>query len=111
MDIHTPTDVHQDYSLMISTSSVHSKKKPDVVHLLQVSLLCQMACKSYLILILLLLVLLAVAPVTDAPLDLAQKCDPAECVLPYCYCSKDGTSIPKDLSAEEVSNIFAFMLI
>ncbi|CAO1383423.1 unnamed protein product [Diamesa tonsa] len=43
-----------------------------------------------------------VAPVTDAPLDLAQKCDPAECVLPYCYCSKDGTSIPKDLSAEEI---------
>lgn len=98
MVIHTQTDVHQDYSLMILINSVHSKRKPDVVHLHQVSLLCQM---FYLILIVLSL-LLAVAPVTDAPLDLAQKCDPAECVLPYCYCSKDGTSIPKDLSAEEV---------
>lgn len=46
---------------------------------------------------------LAVAPITEAPLDNAQRCNPAECELPYCYCSKDGTNIPKDLSAEEVS--------
>lgn len=47
----------------------------------------------------------AVAPITEAPLDLAQRCDLSECQLPYCFCSKDGTNIPKDLSAEEVSEI------
>lgn len=52
MDIHTQTDVHQDYSLMTLTSSVHSKKKPDVVHLHQVSFtLLLKALKSYLTLI------------------------------------------------------------
>lgn len=45
----------------------------------------------------------AASPVTEAPLDLAQRCDLSECQLPYCYCSKDGTNIPKDLNAEEVS--------
>lgn len=48
---------------------------------------------------------LAVAPITEAPLDLAQRCDLSECELPYCYCSKDGTNIPKDLNAEDVSCI------
>lgn len=43
-----------------------------------------------------------IAPITEAPLDNAQRCNPEECELPYCYCSKDGTSIPKDLSAEEI---------
>ena len=52
-------------------------------------------------------VFLAASPVTEAPIDNAQRCDPAECELPYCFCSKDGASIPKDLSAEEVS----FMLL
>lgn len=45
----------------------------------------------------------APAPVTEKPTDIAERCDPAECQLPYCYCSKDGTNIPKDLSAEDVS--------
>lgn len=46
----------------------------------------------------------AVSPVTEAPLDLALRCDLSECELPYCYCSKDGTNIPRDLSAEDVSS-------
>jgi hypothetical protein len=46
---------------------------------------------------------LAVAPITEAPLDLALRCDLSECQLPYCFCSKDGTNIPKDLNAEDVS--------
>jgi len=37
------------------------------------------------------------APSTEAPLDLAVKCDPANCELPHCYCSKDGTLIPHRL--------------
>lgn len=41
-------------------------------------------------------------PKTDAPVDLAQRCDPAQCELPYCYCSKDGTLIPGDLELEKV---------
>lgn len=45
----------------------------------------------------------AIAPITETPLDLAQRCDTGECLLPYCYCSKDGTNIPKDLPAEDVS--------
>lgn len=45
----------------------------------------------------------AVSPITETPLDLAERCDTGECQLPYCYCSKDGTNIPKDLSAEDVS--------
>lgn len=40
---------------------------------------------------------------TEAPLDLAHRCDLSECELPYCYCSKDGTNIPRDLNAEDVS--------
>lgn len=46
----------------------------------------------------------AVSPITEAPLDLALRCDLSECELPYCYCSKDGTNIPRDLSAEDVSS-------
>lgn len=48
---------------------------------------------------------LAPAPVTEAPLDLAQKCDPSQCELPYCFCNKDGTRIPKGLNAEDVNLI------
>lgn len=46
----------------------------------------------------------APAPITETPLDLAKKCDPAECQLPYCYCSKDGTNIPGGLEPEDVSS-------
>jgi hypothetical protein len=45
----------------------------------------------------------AVSPITEAPIDNAQRCDLSECQLPYCYCSKDGTNIPNSLSAEDVS--------
>lgn len=45
----------------------------------------------------------AIAPITETPLDLAQRCDTGECLLPYCFCSKDGTNIPKDLPADDVS--------
>jgi len=34
------------------------------------------------------------APSTEAPIDLAVKCEPASCDLPHCHCSKDGTIIP-----------------
>lgn len=45
------------------------------------------------------------APITETPLDLAKKCDPAECQLPYCYCSKDGTNIPGGLEPEDTPQI------
>lgn len=32
----------------------------------------------------------------------APPCDPAVCVLPDCFCSEDGTSIPGDLPAKDV---------
>lgn len=44
----------------------------------------------------------APAPVTEPPTDLAKKCDPAECELPYCFCSKDGTIIPGGLDPDDV---------
>lgn len=53
---------------------------------------------------------IAPAPITEAPIDLAKKCDPAECVLPYCFCSKDGTIIPGGLQAEDVSRHFSARL-
>ncbi|KAG5890808.1 hypothetical protein JTB14_008249 [Gonioctena quinquepunctata] len=40
-------------------------------------------------------------PVTEVPTDLATKCDPEKCQLPYCFCSKDGTLIPGGLDPEE----------
>jgi hypothetical protein len=100
MAIHTLIVVHRDSSSMTSKSIVLSKKKLAVDPSQQVRKLLN-PIKSFkpnenfnfs-----------AVGPVTDAPLDLALKCDTGECQLPYCYCSKDGTSIPKDLSAEDVS--------
>lgn len=47
---------------------------------------------------------IAPAPPTEAPIDLAKKCDHSECSLPYCFCSKDGTVIPGGLDAQDVSN-------
>lgn len=47
----------------------------------------------------------AVAPVTEPATDLATKCDPSTCVLPYCFCSRDGTKIPGDLDPHDVSTI------
>lgn len=47
----------------------------------------------------------APAPITEAPIDLAKKCDPAECALPYCFCSKDGTIIPGGLDSQDVSRL------
>uniref|UniRef100_A0A1B6H8U7 Chitin-binding type-2 domain-containing protein n=1 Tax=Homalodisca liturata TaxID=320908 RepID=A0A1B6H8U7_9HEMI len=43
-----------------------------------------------------------VAPSTEPPQDLAQKCDTSKCVLPYCFCSRDGTIIPGGLDPEDV---------
>lgn len=45
----------------------------------------------------------APAPITETPTDLAERCDPANCELPYCFCSRDGTFIPGGLLAEEVN--------
>ncbi|XP_061382748.1 chitin deacetylase 1 [Danaus plexippus] len=42
-----------------------------------------------------------VAPVTEIPQDIVTNCDPSECQLPYCFCSKDGTLIPGGLDPEE----------
>ncbi|KAK6640152.1 hypothetical protein RUM44_011838 [Polyplax serrata] len=41
------------------------------------------------------------APVTEAPVDLAVRCNVSQCSLPYCFCSKDGTRIPGDLDPED----------
>ncbi|KAG7306036.1 hypothetical protein JYU34_008607 [Plutella xylostella] len=41
------------------------------------------------------------APITETPVDLAKRCEPAECQLPYCFCSKDGTIIPGGLDPED----------
>lgn len=32
----------------------------------------------------------------------APPCDPAVCVLPDCFCSEDGTTIPGDLPSKDV---------
>lgn len=45
---------------------------------------------------------LAEAPSTENPIDLAQKCDTSQCILPYCFCSRDGTLIPGGLDPKEV---------
>lgn len=49
------------------------------------------------------LTFVAPAPITEPPIDLAKRCDPGNCELPYCFCSKDGTLIPGGLEAEDVS--------
>ncbi|KYN02697.1 hypothetical protein ALC62_06497 [Cyphomyrmex costatus] len=41
------------------------------------------------------------APITEPPTDLAERCDTANCLLPYCFCSRDGTIIPGGLHPEE----------
>lgn len=41
------------------------------------------------------------APITEAPTDLAFRCDRSQCELPYCFCSKDGTIIPGGLDPED----------
>ena len=53
----------------------------------------------------------APAPITEKPLDLAERCDLAKCELPYCFCSKDGTSIPGDLEPENVSSWWFVLLV
>lgn len=51
----------------------------------------------------LFIITLAPAPVTETPTDLAERCDTANCQLPYCFCSRDGTLIPGGLAPEDVS--------
>ncbi|KAJ8936773.1 hypothetical protein NQ318_008989 [Aromia moschata] len=43
----------------------------------------------------------APGPVTEPPTDLAVRCDSAECQLPYCFCSKDGTLVPGGINPEQ----------
>jgi hypothetical protein len=38
----------------------------------------------------------------DEDPNAADKCDPRECVLPGCFCSADGTTIPNNLEKENV---------
>lgn len=88
---------------MIFKNSVHLKMKQNVVQFRQVRIFFLVdkiftQSNNYVNDL-----LLAVAPITEAPIDNAQRCNPAECELPYCFCSKDGASIPKDLNPEEVS--------
>lgn len=45
----------------------------------------------------------APAPSTEPPVDLAVRCEPAECQLPFCFCSRDGTIIPGRLDPEKVN--------
>lgn len=100
MDIPIKIDVLLDCISMILANFVHSKKKQDAVHFQQV-----IYYKSFKKIEILKFVfrLLAIAPVTEPILDLATKCDPANCELPYCFCSKDGTLIPGGLDPENVS--------
>ncbi|CAH1407765.1 unnamed protein product [Nezara viridula] len=46
-----------------------------------------------------------IAPSTEPPVDLAVKCEPAECQLPFCFCSRDGTIIPGRLDPEKTPQI------
>lgn len=71
------------------------------IHILQFTLLMPISFTSFISLH--MAKTLAPAPITEAPIDLAQKCDRAACQLPYCFCSKDGTIIPGGLEAENVS--------
>lgn len=43
-------------------------------------------------------------PLSDIETDpnRAPPCDPAVCVLPDCFCSEDGTTVPGDLPAKNV---------
>lgn len=50
-----------------------------------------------------IIVLIAPAPVTEPPTNLAERCDTSKCQLPYCFCSRDGTIIPGGFRPEEVS--------
>nr|XP_023029804.1 uncharacterized protein LOC111517773 [Leptinotarsa decemlineata] len=52
----------------------------------------------------------APSPVTETPTDLATKCDPAKCQLPYCFCSKDGTIVPGNLDPEEIPQMIVLTL-
>jgi hypothetical protein len=46
------------------------------------------------------------------PLHLTQpkKCDEANCQLPWCFCSSDGTNIPGGLEAKEIPQMILLML-
>jgi hypothetical protein len=47
------------------------------------------------------LLLLPFADIETDP-NRAPHCDPAVCVLPDCFCSEDGTTIPGDLPSKNV---------
>lgn len=49
-------------------------------------------------------------PSTTAPPDTSKKCDVSECILPWCYCSSDGTTIPGGLLAEEIPQMVLIMV-
>lgn len=48
-------------------------------------------------------------PTTENPYA-AVNCDPANCQLPECFCSKDGTRIPGDLNPEQVPQMVIIAL-
>lgn len=51
-----------------------------------------------------MIVIYRLIPITDIDNDpnRAPPCDPAVCVLPDCFCSEDGTTIPGSLPAKDV---------
>ncbi|XP_057377397.1 LOW QUALITY PROTEIN: chitin deacetylase 1-like [Daphnia carinata] len=42
------------------------------------------------------------APLIVEEVDRARKCDPANCELPNCFCSSDGTQVPGGLNPKEI---------
>jgi len=50
------------------------------------------------------------APITTPPPDKADKCDPEQCKLPFCYCSSDGTQIPGGLNKDDIPQMVMIML-
>lgn len=48
-----------------------------------------------------MLVFFILADIDNDP-NRAPPCDPAVCVLPDCFCSEDGTTIPGDLPSKDV---------
>ncbi|CAG0923036.1 unnamed protein product [Notodromas monacha] len=45
------------------------------------------------------------APTTTIGPDSARKCEPNQCQLPYCFCSSDGTRIPKDMDPKDANEM------
>ena len=57
---------------------------------------------SYCALYLINLCLYQVPCTVDEDPNAAPKCDPADCVIPDCFCSADGTKVPGNIEVGQV---------